>query len=121
MDDPAGPPDAEVQRFERLLGRLRSAPQVPALPDMVRDTVRLTAGPTYSIRFLVPALAAAAAIVMMADRTAVVDALAALVPMPASVTRDAVMRLDQEALDQWWDALGLRDTGWWRKWKTTVP
>ena len=43
-----------------------------------------------------------------ADRAAVVDALAALVPMPASVTRDAVMRLDQEALDQWWDALGLR-------------
>ena len=63
--DPSGPPDAEVQRLERLLGRLRSAPQVPALPDMVRDTVRLTPGPTYSIRFLVPALAAAAAIVMM--------------------------------------------------------
>ena len=56
-----------------------------------------------------------------ADRAAVVDALAALVAMPASVTRDAVMRLDQDALDQWWDALGLRDTGWWRKWKTTVP
>ena len=56
-----------------------------------------------------------------ADRAAVVDALAALVAMPASVTRDAVMRLDQEALDQWWNALGLRDTGWWRNWKTTVP
>jgi hypothetical protein len=56
-----------------------------------------------------------------ADRAAVVDALAALVAMPASVTRDAVMRLDQDALDQWWDALGLRDTGWWRTWKTTVP
>jgi hypothetical protein len=59
--------------------------------------------------------------VPLANRAAVVDALAALVAMPAPVTRDAVMRLDQDALDQWWDALGLRDTGWWRKWKTEVP
>ena len=56
-----------------------------------------------------------------ADRAAVVDALDTRVPMPASVTREAVMRLDKAALDQWWDALGLRDTGWWRKWKRTVP
>jgi len=56
-----------------------------------------------------------------ADRAAVVDALAAHVAMPPAVTRDAVMRLDRAALDQWWDALGLLDTGWWRKWKGPYP
>jgi len=56
-----------------------------------------------------------------ADRGAVIDALAARVPMPAGVTRDAVMRLDKPPLDQWWDALGLRDAKWWRKWKGSLP
>jgi hypothetical protein len=55
------------------------------------------------------------------DRAAVVDALAARVAMPSGVTRDAVMRLDKAAMDQWWDALGLLDTTWWRKWKGPVP
>jgi len=56
-----------------------------------------------------------------ASRAAVVDALAALVAMPPAATRDAVMRLDRRALDEWWDALGLLDTGWWRKWKGPYP
>jgi len=56
-----------------------------------------------------------------ADRGAVIDALDARVPMPASITREAVMRLDKAALDQWWDALGLRDASWWRKWKGPYP
>jgi len=43
------------------------------------------------------------------------------VPMPASIRREAVMRLDKAALDQWWDALGLRDASWWRKWKGPYP
>ena len=51
------------------------------------------------------------------DRNAVVDALAGRVPMPATITRDAVLRLDAAALDQWWDALGLDEANWWRKWK----
>ncbi len=52
-----------------------------------------------------------------ADRAAVVDALGARSPMPASVSRDGVLRLDADALDRWWDALGLGDTAWWRTWK----
>jgi FecR-like protein len=55
-----------------------------------------------------------------ADRGAVVDALAARAPMPASITRDAVMRLDKAALDQWWDALGLGEANWWRMWKAEL-
>ena len=54
-------------------------------------------------------------------RALVFDALAARVPRPAGVTREAVMRLDKPALDQWWDALGLRDASWWRKWKGPYP
>lgn len=56
-----------------------------------------------------------------ADRAAVVDALALRVPMPMTVTRDAVLRLDRAALDQWWDALGIGETTWWRKWKGPIP
>jgi len=55
-----------------------------------------------------------------ADRASVVDALAARVPMPVTVTREAVLRLDRAALDQWWDALGLDEATWWRKWKRPV-
>jgi hypothetical protein len=55
------------------------------------------------------------------DRPAVVDALAALVPLPAAASREAVLRLDRGALDAWWEALGLRDAGWWRTWKRPLP
>jgi len=56
-----------------------------------------------------------------AHRGAVVDALAARVPMPKGVTRDAALRLDRAALDAWWNALGLDDAGWWRVWKREYP
>src|SRR5204863_9209104 len=55
--------------------------------------------------------------VAVGDRGAVIDALAQRVAMPAGVTRDAVLRFNRAALDQWWDALGLLDTTWWRMWK----
>jgi ferric-dicitrate binding protein FerR (iron transport regulator) len=51
------------------------------------------------------------------DRGAVIDALAARVPMPVEISRDAVLRLDRAALDQWWDRLGLNEASWWRMWK----
>jgi hypothetical protein len=57
----------------------------------------------------------------MTRRGAVVDALAARVPMPAGVTRDAAISLDKAALDRWWDALGLREVNWWRMWKGPYP
>jgi hypothetical protein len=54
------------------------------------------------------------------DRRAVIDALAARVPLPAVVTRDAILRLDRAALDRWWDALGLNEAAWWRRWKVSA-
>ena len=43
------------------------------------------------------------------------DALAAMVPPPAGVTREGILRGDRQMLDRWWDQLGLGDTGWWRR------
>jgi hypothetical protein len=54
-----------------------------------------------------------------ADRAAVVDALNVRVPLPSTVSRDAVLRLDRTALDRWWDTLGLDEANWWRKWKVS--
>jgi len=56
-----------------------------------------------------------------AERGAVFDALAARVQPPAGVTRERVLDLDRGALDQWWNAFGLRDATFWRKWKRALP
>src|SRR5690348_4236301 len=52
-----------------------------------------------------------------ADRGRVYDRLAALVPPPAGVTRDGVLRLDQNMLDLWWNQLDLGDMSLWRTWE----
>jgi hypothetical protein len=54
------------------------------------------------------------------DRAAVVDRLADLLPMPAGVTREAVLHLDGAALDRWWNALGLGEASWWRTFKAPM-
>jgi hypothetical protein len=50
------------------------------------------------------------------ERARVFDRLATLAPPPAGITRDAVLRGDRGALDQWWDGLGLSGT-WWKLFK----
>jgi FecR-like protein len=40
-----------------------------------------------------------------------------LVPLPDGVTHDGVLRLDQQQLDLWWNALGLGDISIWRFWE----
>jgi len=54
------------------------------------------------------------------DRAMVIDRLADLLPMPAGVTRAAVLALDRTALDQWWNALGLGEASWWRNFKAPM-
>ena len=56
-----------------------------------------------------------------ADRGRVFDRLAQFVPPPDGVTRDGILAGNRHMLDLWWDALGLRDTSWWRMWKGPVP
>ena len=52
----------------------------------------------------------------VAERNQVFDRLAVLVPPPAGVTRDAVLRGDKRATDRWWNELGLESASWWRMW-----
>ena len=51
------------------------------------------------------------------DRGEVFDRLAALIPMPTDVKRDAVLRGDRRSIDSIWNALDLGNTSWWREWK----
>ena len=51
------------------------------------------------------------------QRGAVYDRLATLVPPPSAVTRDGILRLDQNMLDSWWNQLGLGDVSLWRTWE----
>jgi hypothetical protein len=50
------------------------------------------------------------------DRGRVFDRLAALVPPPPGVTREAVLRGDRAQRDLWWDELGLGSADFWRDW-----
>jgi hypothetical protein len=51
------------------------------------------------------------------ERGSVYDRMATLVPPPAGVTRDGILRLDQKMLDRWWNELGLGDVSLWRIWE----
>ena len=56
-----------------------------------------------------------------AERPSVYDRLQKLAPAPASVSREAVLRLDQPALDRWWNELGFDDMATWRHWERAWP
>jgi hypothetical protein len=49
------------------------------------------------------------------------DRLASLVPPPAGVSRDGVLRGDRTMLDAWWDELGLGSSETWRTWTAQWP
>jgi hypothetical protein len=51
------------------------------------------------------------------SRVRVYDRLAELVPPPAGVNREGILRLDQRMLDLWWNALGFDDISVWRRWE----
>jgi hypothetical protein len=51
------------------------------------------------------------------ERGLVYDRLATLLPPPSGVTRNGILRLDQKALDLWWNQLGLGDVSLWRTWE----
>ena len=54
--------------------------------------------------------------VAVEDRDRVYDRLAAFVPPPAGVTRAGVRDGQRQMLDDWWDALDLGTSAWWRIW-----
>jgi hypothetical protein len=52
------------------------------------------------------------------ERGRVYDRFVTLVPVPAGVTREAVLSGDRRALDALWNQLGLDSASWWRLWKS---
>ena len=51
------------------------------------------------------------------QRGLVYDRLSQLVPPPATVTEEGILRLDQSMLDRWWNELGFDDISVWRHWE----
>jgi len=51
------------------------------------------------------------------QRIHVYDRLQKLAPAPHGVTREGILRLDQQMLDLWWNALGFDDISIWRRWE----
>lgn len=51
------------------------------------------------------------------DRVRVYERLAAFVPPPPVVTREGILAGDAVMLDRYWNALGLDDVAWWRRWE----
>ena len=49
-----------------------------------------------------------------ADRPAVYDRLATLAAPPSGVTREGILRLDRQMLDNWWSSFGFGDIHLWR-------
>jgi hypothetical protein len=51
------------------------------------------------------------------QRILVYERLRRLVPPPANVTKEGILRLDQPMLDLWWNELGFDDISVWRHWE----
>ena len=51
------------------------------------------------------------------ERVRVYDRLAELVPPPDGVSREKILAGDREALNRWWDWLGIEVSTWWRLFK----
>jgi len=56
-----------------------------------------------------------------AERPKIYERLAALLPPPAGVSRESVLRLDRRSLDLWWNELGAGDIDIWRHWEHSWP
>ena len=102
----------QVVNMERLAGppvtlQLTDVPEMQAL-----DTILASARPKDALT-LWHLLSRGS----LAERGRVYDRLTALVPAPPVATRDAVLRGDRRALDEWWNKLGLDSVSWWRFWK----
>jgi hypothetical protein len=52
-----------------------------------------------------------------AERELVFNRFAALMPPPAGVTREGILRLDRQQMDLWWNQLDVGDISIWRFWE----
>src|SRR5438445_1536312 len=53
-----------------------------------------------------------------ADRPGVYDRLASLPPPPARLTREGILRLDRQMLDNWWSSFGYGEIWLWRTYES---
>jgi hypothetical protein len=51
------------------------------------------------------------------QRILVYDRLRQLVPPPANISKEGILRLDRPMLDLWWNQLGFDDISVWRHWE----
>jgi len=108
-------------------GAAPGTPRFADAPSALRDALdRLDAG---DLGALAAALGAARAhdvlsvwhllrTVPAESRGVVYDRLAALAPPPAGVAKPAILAADPEALDRWWDSLGLGAASTFRTFRT---
>ncbi len=98
--------------FRAALAQLDSVEPNPSMRKSALDTVlhEARARDAFTLWHLLPR-------VNSAERTAVYDRLAALVPPPPGVTREGILRLDATMLDSWWNAFDLGDISLWRHWE----
>jgi len=103
----AGTPHFEdaSKRFLTAVGRLdASTEDREAVSILLAEARRKDA---LTLLQLLPHLA-------LPERTRIFDGLAGLVPPPAGVERDAILRGDQRALGRYWEVFGLGELKWWR-------
>jgi hypothetical protein len=98
--------------FRAALAQLDSVEPSPSMRKSSLDTVLREARvrDAFTLWHLLPR-------VNSAERCAVYDRLAALVPPPPGVTREGILRLDATMLDSWWNAFDLGDISLWRHWE----
>jgi hypothetical protein len=98
--------------FRTALAQLDSVEPAPSNRKSALDTVlhEARARDALTLWHLLPRVSSA-------ERPAVYDRLAALVPPPPGVNREGILRLDITMLDSWWNALDLGDISLWRHWE----
>lgn len=108
----------------------RRGPGTPYRPesvDLVRALARLDAGDASALAIVLNAAGAVDGLTLWhllaratpADRLAIFDRLAQLIPLPP--VRAQIVRGEPSALDAAWNAPQLGDTNWWRTWKHPWP
>ncbi|MCX6590789.1 MAG: hypothetical protein NTZ56_04625 [Acidobacteria bacterium] len=102
-------------------------PYRPASADLARALLRLDAGDTGALAAVLDTARAADGVTLWhllvratpAERTAIFDRLAQLIPLPP--VRAEIIRGEPSARDAVWNALQLGHTDWWRTWKHPWP
>jgi hypothetical protein len=101
-----------TEQFRSALAQFDFGPQTTESRDLALHTILAQARPKDALT-LWHLLSRTDGV----ERAQVYERFASLVPPPAGVTREGILRLDQKMLDSWWNALGFGDISIWRYWE----